>query len=170
MKALCRVAACAAFCLSLAILARQADSETISHMMARSCPAAWAADVLAQREAAVDDRREYESFLQASGLYYDCAYRLRYPSYERDWAIYQYASRLMSSGETPEESVRRTWIAQMAANELAASTRFVDVRKKALVLREDAKRQYRLAYKSLYGNFPDATPEPMPTPEPMETD
>jgi hypothetical protein len=131
-------------------------------MMSHACPLALAKEVLGNRQMALDDPERYETFRQAAGLYYDCAQR---PSdaHARDWARLLYAFNLALSAKTAETWLGRSLIAQNAANDLAASTRFPDVRKIAIEFRADVKRMYRQTYNELYGHYPDATPEPMPT-------
>jgi hypothetical protein len=169
MTALCRVAAGSAVCFALAAFPGQVGSETTNQimsrgyqMMSRACPSALAKETQGNRQMALDDPERYETFQQAAGLYYDCAQRLS-DAHARDWAKFLYAYDLALSANTAETWLGRSLIAQSAANDLAASTRFPDVRKIAIEFREDVRKMYRQTYNELYGHYPDATPEPMPT-------
>lgn len=130
--------------LSLPILACRTSAGTIGELLEQNCPQAYALDDRQHRAHDLADDNQYALAKRAAELYYDCSHDLNEP-YARDWTRFSYLLMLSVSVPADDESrlLSVLSIVSDGANELAASTSFPDVRKKALWLRDNVRAELR---------------------------
>lgn len=128
-------AACAISLISAST--RLAYAQTRAEILARNCPAAYHEDKMQQRAHDLAENEQYPLAKKAASLYYDCAQNLSDP-YAHDLARLIYLE-LLSVSVPASDSSRLTDVlilVKYKANELAATTRFSDIRSIALNLRD----------------------------------
>lgn len=114
-----------------------ANAETIGQILAHNCSAAYHVDQMEQRAHSLADDDQYALAKKAAGLYYDCAQNASDP-YVHDLARLNYLYLLSVSDPSDDERhlVQMLVLVKDQANELAASSRYPDIRSQALKLRD----------------------------------
>jgi hypothetical protein len=152
--------------LSVAVVAgvalpRSASAETLLRFLEGACPNGSQILALQKRtdEAdALEDGRRHADHRELARLYYRCSQAQGSP-YMRDVATLFYALNLDASARTNGEAFDRGTMAADVCNDLAAATRFEDVRRMAIRNRNQFRRDAQAAYETIYGSPEPSSPE-----------
>jgi hypothetical protein len=148
-------------CLGIiAILPLSVSAETYGQELQRMCYNGDKVKDLDRRISEADamqDSIRYQLHYDQAREYFRCSKIVSNP-YASDIATYLYAIELFESARTNREKDERDRTVEATANELAAVTRFDDIRKQALFLRDWA------AIQMIVLPSPKVVPTDIPTP------
>ena len=145
----------------IALLPLSVSAETYGQALERECPNGASIKVLDRRidEAdAMQDSIRYQLHFDEAREYFRCSKNVTDP-YAADVATLLYANELEFSARTNGEEDERGHTAASAANELAASTRFDDIRKQAISIRDRVRKAADVSHNAIYG-APESSPSP----------
>ena len=145
----------------IAFLPISVSAETNGQALERMCPNGASIRDLNRRigEAdAMQDSIRYQLHYNIAREYFRCSKTIADP-YLSDLATMNYSTDLWVSARTNEEEDERGHTAASAANELASATRFDNIRKIAISLRDMARKAANEAHNAIYG-----ASEPSPSP------
>lgn len=111
--------------------------------------------------SALGDEVTFALASKLARLFYECS-QSGVDRYSSDIALL-YITHLQATFRTSEQQIEKDYITLAAANDLAAATRFPDIRSRALKEREMIRKFYNDAYKALNPGS-ESTPPPFQTP------
>jgi hypothetical protein len=155
----------------IALLPLPGSAETYGHVLERMCQNGDKIKDLDRRISEADamqDSIRYQLHHDEAREYFRCSTTATNP-YDADIATLLYTTELESSARTNGEEDERGHTAASAANELAAATRFDDIRRRALITRDVLRKAADTAHNAIYGASapsPSAALVPTDTPTP----
>jgi len=157
----------------IALLPLPGLAETYGQVLGRMCPNSAEIKDLTSRISEAEgmqDSIRYQLHRDKARALFRCSKNSMNP-YASDIATLFYASELEDSARTNGEEDERGHAAASAENELAASTRFDDIRKMAITFRDQIRKAADNSHNAIYGASasspsPEVVPPEMPTDTP----
>lgn len=167
-RTLSSIAACIAF---IAVANSVASAESYGHFMGRACYNGKTLAELfnkADEATAMLDESRYQTYKELALQSYRCSANASDP-YLHDVAAYFYSLYLYLSLRTNGDEDQNGPLVSSRLNDLAAATRFSDIRAMSLKLKKQVIAATKAAHTAIYGASEPSPPEDTPTPDTEDT-